>query len=142
MEACDVWMSHGKTPLWSEAGQRHSHSLDFPSFMSLSFLSFTTETSRTEIRVCEEQLCAPIEVSQSSLLLFVLLCRDRRVASKGHSDGGVKGLCTYSEPVLDPLMKRDVNRNTNKYRHRHKAALCDGASVNISFVSLAFLVCS
>lgn len=37
--------------------------------------------------------------------------------------GGVKGHCTHSEPVPDPLTKRDVNRNTNKYRHSHKAAL-------------------
>lgn len=50
---------------------------------------------------------------------------------KGHPDkaegeggkGGVKGRCAHSEPVLDPLTKRDVNRKTNEYRHSHEAAL-------------------
>lgn len=125
-------MLNGKRPLGSGGErQKRSRSLDVvPSSVSFLFvfLSINTETNRMEVCGCEEQLCAPVRVPQSFhplLRYWSSYCAEtdesgQRSFGQGEA-GGQRALHTL-RAGSGSLDERDINRNTNKYRHSHKTA--------------------
>ncbi len=113
-----------------ERGERQkcSHSLDVPSFTS-QFLSPSPQkpTGRRSVPARSSSVLQNkfLRVLLPSCVTGRLTVPKQTRWLKGHSDRGREGQRALHTLLAGSgsLDKRDINRNTNKYRHSHKAAL-------------------